>query len=135
MHQLDGQGVQPALELAALAPTQRLVQLPLHQPRRPGHVAGGQGVVDGLVGQPLGPVPGGRGPVQLGHPLGPLLGQADTQQVGEQVVVAPPAPHLVQRHQEQVGPLDPLQQPLAVGPPRHRVTQGTAQPLQHRGLQ
>ena len=53
--------------------------------------------------------------VQLGYPLGPLLLQAGAEQVGEQVVVAPPAAHVVQRHQEQVGPLDLLQHRLAVG--------------------
>jgi hypothetical protein len=36
--------------------------------------------------------------VQLRYPLGLLLVEASAQQVGEQVVVAPPAPHLIQRH-------------------------------------
>ena len=83
----------------------------------------------------MGLVPGGRGPVQLLHPLGPLLLEADTEQVGEQPVVAPPAPHLVQRVQEQVGPLGLLEQLLAVGPAGHRGTQRPRQPLQDRGLQ
>jgi hypothetical protein len=93
-------------------------------------------VADGLVGQALGLMPGGRGPVQLLHPAGGLLlGEADPEQVGEQVVIPPPAPHLVQRVQEQVGPLGPLQQRLAVDPSGHRITQRPRQPLQDRGLQ
>jgi hypothetical protein len=63
--------------------------------------------------------------VQLRHPLGLLLLQAGAEQVGEQVVKAPPAPHLVQRHQEQVGPLHLLQHRLAVGPRGDRIAQGS----------
>jgi hypothetical protein len=73
--------------------------------------------------------------VQLRHPLGLPLLQAHPQQVGEQVVVAPPATHRIQWHQEQVGPLDRLQQPLAVGAAGDRIAQRPRQPLQHRGLQ
>jgi hypothetical protein len=90
---------------------------------------------DGLVGQALRLVPGGRVPVQLLDPVGPLLLQADAEEVDEQVVVAPPAPHLVQRVKEQVRPLGLLQQLLAVRSPRHRIAQRPRQPLQDRGLQ
>lgn len=50
--------------------------------------------------------------MQLGNPLRLLLLQAGAEQVREQVVIAPTAAHLVQRHEEQVGPLDRLQHPL-----------------------
>jgi hypothetical protein len=73
--------------------------------------------------------------VQRRHPLGPLLLQLHPQQVGEQLVVAPPAAHLVQRHQEQVGPLHLLQQLLAVGLAGDRIAQAPREPLQHRRLQ
>jgi hypothetical protein len=69
-------------------------------------------VADGVVDQPMRLVPGGRGPVQPRHPLGLLLSEAGAEQVGEQLVVAPPTSLLVQRHQEQVSPLDLLQQLL-----------------------
>ena len=48
-------------------------------------------------------------------PAGLFLLQAGAQQVGEQVVVAPPAAHLIKRHQEQPRPFDLLQQRLAAG--------------------
>src|ERR1041384_6327948 len=64
-----------------------------------------------------------------------LLCQPGAQQVGEQLVVAPPAAHLVQWQQEQPGPLHLLEQGLAAGPGGDRVAQRSAQPLQHRGLE
>ena len=51
------------------------------------------------------------------------------------MMVAPPATHVVQGDKEQVGPLDLLQQLLAVGPAGHRFAQRAAQPLQHRAFQ
>jgi hypothetical protein len=109
--------------------------VPFDQPGRPIGVAGGQGMVDGVVAQPVLLTPAGCSPVQLGHPLRVGLPEAGLQQVGEQVVVAPPAALLVQGDQEQVGPLNPLQQLLAVVAATHCVTQRARQPLQHRGLQ
>jgi hypothetical protein len=55
--------------------------------------------------------------------------QAGAEQVGEQLVVAPPAAHLIQRQQEQVGPLHLLQHLLAVAAAGDRSTQRTRQPL------
>ena len=48
--------------------------------------------------------------MQAHHPVGLFLLQAGAEQVGEQVVVTPPAAHLIQRHQEQSRPLHLLQQ-------------------------
>ena len=73
--------------------------------------------------------------MQLRHAAGLLFLQAGAQQVGEQVVIAPPAAHLVQRHQEQARPLHLLQQRLAALAAGNRVAQRAGQPLQHRGLQ
>ena len=61
--------------------------------------------------------------MELRHPLGVPLGQAGTEQVGEQMVVAPPAAHLVERMEEQTGPLQRLQGGLAAGPAADRVAQ------------
>ena len=55
-----------------------------------------------------------------------LLLQAGAEQVGEQLVIAPPAAHLIQRHQEQSGPLHLLQQRLAAGAAGDRVAQRPA---------
>jgi len=86
-------------------------------------------VPDRVVNQPVALQPGGRGAVQARQPLGPLLGEADEEQVREQMVITPPAAHLIQGNQEQVGPLDGLQEPLAVGTTGDRVAQRPAQPL------
>jgi hypothetical protein len=89
----------------------------------------------GVIGQPVLFVPGGGGPMQPGDAVGTLPPQTGLEQVGEQLMMAPPAAHPVQRLQEQVGPLHLLQQRLAVGPAGDRVAQGSRQSLQHRGLQ
>jgi hypothetical protein len=72
-------------------------------------------MVNRLVDQPVLLAPFGGPPVQLRYPtgLGPL--QASTQQIGEQVMEAVPAALFVQRNQEQVRPLDSLQDVLAIG--------------------
>jgi len=90
-------------------------------------------VPQGIVGQPMLLVPGGRGSVQRHAPAGPLLLQPGAEQVGEQVVVAPPAAHLIQRHQKQASPLHLLQHRLALGPAGDRIAQLPREPLEHRG--
>jgi hypothetical protein len=46
--------------------------------------------------------------VQSRHAAGLFGLQAGTEQVGEQVVVAPPAAHLIQGDQEEPGPFGPF---------------------------
>jgi hypothetical protein len=53
----------------------------------------------GFVGEPVGFVPGRRGAVQIGLSLAALVLQANPQQVGDQLVVAPPLAFLVQGDQ------------------------------------
>ena len=69
------------------------------------------------------------------NPAGPLLLHAGAEQVGEQMVVAPPAAHLIQRHQEQAGLFHPLQHRLAIGAAGDRITQPAGQAFQQRGFQ
>ena len=133
--QLGGQRRQPPLQGRAFAVYQQAVGMLLDQARRPGLVGGGQGVAHGVIDQPMRFGPAGGVAVQLVHPLWPLALEAGAQQVGEQLVVAPPAADLIQGHQEQVGPLDLFQHRLAVVAAGDRVTQSAAQPLQHRGLE
>ena len=64
-----------------------------------------------------------------------VLFDTGANQIGEEMVVTPPAAYLVQRHQEQPGPLYLLEQRLTVATAGHRVAQRARQPLQHRGLE
>jgi len=95
-----GQRRKPAAQGRALAAAQQRLDVPLDQPRRPGRVSGGQRVLDGVIGQVMVLAPGARGPVQRLRPPGLFSLQPGAQQIGEQVVVAPPATHLIQRHQK-----------------------------------
>jgi hypothetical protein len=56
-------------------------------------------------------------------------------QVGEQVVIAPPAAQLIQRDQEQPRPFGLLEQRLAALAAGDGVAQRAAEPVQHRGLE
>ena len=111
---LSRQAAQPPSYRRALTAGQRGPAVPLDQPGRPGGVPGGKRMPHCVVGQLALLIPGRGGAVQPRQPLRPLLSKPDAQQVGEQRVVAPPAAHLIQRGQEQVGPFDRLQQPLAI---------------------
>ena len=72
--------------------------------------------------------------MQLGRPVG-LLRQAGPEQIGEQLVITPPPPHLIERLQKQTRSLHRLEHLLAVSATRDGVTKGTAQRVQDRRLQ
>ena len=132
----DGQRGEPGRDGGALgAPPDLLLQVLLDELGRAGGVARRQRVPDGVVGQAVLGVPVRRRAVQLRHAVRVLAVQVGAQQIGEQVVVAPPPALLVERDQEQAGPLDRLQQLLAVRAPDHRVAERAAQPVEDRGLQ
>jgi hypothetical protein len=133
--ELRGQRPQPPVDRRLLVPPQQFVEMLLDQPRGPGGIAGGHSMPHCTVDQPVILPPRGRRLVEPGHLTGALPQQAGVQQVGEELVVTPPATHLIQRDQEQVGLLRLLQQLLTVGTAGDRVTQRPRQPLQHRGLQ
>ena len=109
--------------------------MPLDQPPRPGGVPGGQRVRYRIAGETMLLMPGGRSAVQRRDPAGLFGLQPGAEQVGEQLVITPPAAHLIQRQQEQAGLLDRLQHRLAAGPAGDRIAQLPGQPLQHRGFQ
>ncbi len=96
---------------------------------------GCQGVVDGDGSFAVLLVPGARAPVQRRDEVGLLVEQAGSQHVGEQVVVAVPPATVVQRHQEQVGPVQRLQHRLAAAALSHGVAERTAQPVEDGGTQ
>ena len=123
------------LKCCLLVVEQQGVNVPLDQPGRPDSVPGGQRVPDSVIGQTMLIGPGGRVMVQLPYPARLVTLQPGAQQVGEQVVVAPPAAHFIQRHQDQAGPLHLLQHRLAAGAAGDRIAQFPGQPVQHRGFE
>ena len=133
--QPGGQRRQPSPHRRTLAAEQLLFGVPFDQPRRPGRITGLEGVPHRVAGQPVLLAPGRRVVVQRRDLTGLFGPQPGVEQVGEQVVVAPPAADLIQRHQEQPRLLHLLQQRLAAGAAGHRVAQRAGQPLQHRSLQ
>jgi hypothetical protein len=72
----------------------------------PGGVPGGAGVADGLVRRAGPAVPGAGALVQGGRDvrLGP--GKLAAEHLGEEMVIAEPLPGVVQRHDEEVLPLE-----------------------------
>ena len=133
---LRGEDRQPPVDGRGLAAevVDHIVVL-LDDPGRPEHLAGGGRVADRVIGQPVPGVPGRRVAVQLCHASGLFFLQAGAEQVGEQVVIAPPAAHLIQRDHEQPRPFGLLEQRLAALAAGDGVAQRPAEPLQHRGLQ
>ena len=107
----------------------------LDEPGREIDISSGPRVTHSVVGQRMLLVPGGGASMQLREPRRLLLLQARAQEVGKQMVVAPPAPHLVHRHKEQVRSLDLLQHLLAVAAACDGVAERPRQPLQDRRLQ
>ena len=85
----------------------------LHEVGGPARVAAGQRVADRLRRVVVGLEPGAGPPVQLGDLVGLLVEQVGVQDVGEQVVVAVPLPPVVERDEEQVGPLQRDERRLA----------------------
>ncbi len=91
-NQVLGQGRKPALDGGLLATqVEDRVEVLFDQPGRPFLLSRGQGVPDRRIGQPVLLIPPGGVPVQ---PPGMLrvLFQPGPEEVGEQMVVAPPAP-------------------------------------------
>ena len=114
MHQRLGQSVGPVQQDDDPALSQQAGRLLLDQPRRPLEVLGRQGVADRLVHQPLLLVPPAGPAVQLRDAARLLRFQTTAQALREQVVVAIPAPLLVERRHEQVGAFHPHQDRGAV---------------------
>ena len=88
-------------------------------------------MANGVVSEPMLRTPGRRVAVQCRDLARLFLLQAGAEQVGEQVVVAPPAAHLIQRRQEQAGRLDLLQQRLAAGSAGDHIAQLSGEPIEH----
>ena len=102
---LSGEHRQPPVDGRGLAAdVVDHVEVLLDDPGRPEHLPGRGRVPNGVFGQPARGVLRCGVAMQLRHAVGLLFLQAGAEQVGEQVVVAPPAAHLIQRNQEQARP-------------------------------
>ncbi len=73
--------------------------------------------------------------MQSGDEVRATATQLALQQVGEEVMIAIPAPLVVQRNKEEVGRQQALQQVGAVAAPGHGIAQVAVQPGQNRGVQ
>ncbi len=128
-----GQRVEPAAQLRLLPGPPERTRRDLDEVRRPLDLAGGEGMGDGLRRLPLALPPGAGAPMQAGDVVGMLVEQPRAEEIGEQVVVAVPAPPIVERDEEQVRPFERLEHRRPAGPAGHRVTQGSGEPVQDRG--
>ena len=106
LEDLVGDGLDPAGQRARDGPDSSPATPSSHEIGGPLGVLRRECVLDGLGQVALGLQPSAGAPVQLGHLGRTRLGQVHPQDLAEQVVVpVPPAP-VVERHDEQVGPLD-----------------------------
>ena len=96
----------------------------------PGHSVG-----DGFGPDVVGLVPVTRPAMQLRDQLRFFVKQSSAENVGEQVVVPVPVAAVVERHQEQVGPVQLLQHRLASGTTGDGVAQRSAQSVENRRVQ
>jgi hypothetical protein len=92
-------------------------------------------VRDRLLRRAVLAVPGRGAAVQLGCEIWGRTHELVPQELREEMVVAVPLASRVERHEEQVGALDTLEQLGGVPIARHRLAQRRAEPLQDRGAQ
>ena len=129
---LRGQGLEPAEQRRQLAGLERRPGDALDEAEGALSRAGCQGVLDRLRDEP-----GSREVARcaLVHVTPLLVAQLGAQVVGEQVMVAIPAPFPVERDQEQVGAFSPLEDRLGVLAIGQLAAQLGREPLRDRGLQ
>ena len=104
-NQFRRQRCQPPVYRHALSALKERLGVVLHQAGSPPGVSGGQRMLDRFGGPPAALVPRCCPEVQLLDPFSAFLLQEAVQDIGEEVVVAVPAPLVVQRDDEQVLPL------------------------------
>ena len=94
-----------------------------------------QAILDGFGQTALFFTPAGRDGAQLRVGVGFSAAQFGLQKVGEQMVVAVPAPLIVERNQEQIAALHFIQQQGAAVVLHQRIAQPGGEPRQCRGAQ
>ena len=92
-------------------------------------------MADRFGDQSLPLVPLAGPPVQLGHQISHLSLQSLAQDVGKEMMIAIPAPLLVQGHKEQVGCLECFEYLLALRSLGDRIAQRAGQPVEDGRLQ
>ena len=92
-------------------------------------------MLHGLHRRALLEMPLRRAGVQLGNPVALGVAQLCAKQLGEQVVVAVPAPLVVEGGHKQVRPLERFQHRLALLLPCHHIAERPAETFQDRGVQ
>jgi hypothetical protein len=93
------------------------------QPGGPRRVARREGMMHGVVDQPMRCAPRGRLPMQIRHTIGLGLLQPQAQNLGKQLVIAIPAALFIERDKEEIRALQLLQHGLAIGSPCDRIAQ------------
>ncbi len=129
-------------ELGGPAQEHRLASFPAHRGDREldelgraVEVARGERVPHRRLGLPGVREPRTGAAMQLRHRRRPLPLEVRGEHVGEQVVVAVPPPLVVERHHEQVAPLQRLQHLRAAGVRGHRVAQRAGEAFEHGGAE
>src|SRR5579859_2762380 len=103
----------PPLQCGDLTPPDKRVKCLLDQACGLREIGGGQSVVNGVVRQALLLIPYARAPVEFWYKRGMCALQAMAQRFSEELVVAIPAPLIIQRREEEIGLLYLLQHRLA----------------------
>ncbi len=99
----------------------------------PRHVTGGQYVIDRFSRQPRRLIPG-AGPFMQGeHHLWLDPGQAASEHLREELVIAEPVASLVERYDEEILPLEDVDDRRRVACPGHHIAERRAKPAEDSG--
>ena len=97
---------------------------------------GGEGMFQRDIEHTLAAVPVAGVMVELTQVgRGVVAGQAVTQQLGKEMMIAIPLPFFIQRHQEKVGAFHIIKQLLAIAVPQQGIAKRGTQAIEERGLQ
>ncbi len=99
------------------------------------HIGNRQGMGHRLYEETVLLVPLAGVEVEVRNTCGPKLPQPTAQHLGKQVVVAIPLPPVIERDEEQIGPLHILQQCLTIITSAQSIIQRPAEAIKQAGLQ
>ena len=133
LEQLVGECTYPAGELGLPAFALHRRHRKLHQIRGEREVVACQGMTYGVGRLTVGLKPSGRAAMQLGRPSWVLVAEVGAKDVGEEVVVSPPLPVIVEWDEEQPGALQIDEPRRSARLSRDCIAQRAAQPLENGG--